>query len=304
MVAIMVGVAVALLPPVQSALFDDGAVLHSLGGTLTTLSEPVVAVHCLIMAASLAHVDMTGGRHGVGGSSGGGGGSLTSGPALAAARILAGGTGKGLAPAYALLQGESEESADTVRCDEAGGGKRLGSGQRGASTSSPPPDEEWKDETEDEVEEDAESGRMPTDKGETKGDAMGEATGEATGEAKDAGAEIRGDGGGSEGAVPLPSWGSITALVLCRLVLPPLIAIYALLPAAVHLGVLSADDRLMQLVVAVESASSSAQLIIVSLNQLGLERLSSQMSYMYVFQYLFSVFSITGWVTASMSRIY
>jgi hypothetical protein len=102
----------------------------------------------------------------------------------------------------------------------------------------------------------------------------------------------------------LPAWGSIAALVLCRLVLPPVVAIFALLPAAVRLGVLRADDRLMQLVVAVESASSSAQLIIVSLNQLGLVSIASQMSYAYVYQFMASIFTLTFWVTVSMTRIY
>jgi hypothetical protein len=103
---------------------------------------------------------------------------------------------------------------------------------------------------------------------------------------------------------PLPSWGSIAALCVCRLILPPLVVIYTILPAALHLRIIQKEDRLMQLVIAVESASSSAQVMIVSLNQLGLTEIASNMSYMYVFQYVSSIFSITLWVTLAMSSIY
>ena len=103
---------------------------------------------------------------------------------------------------------------------------------------------------------------------------------------------------------PLPSWRSVGALVLCRLVLPPLLVIYAVLPLALHFRLLRVEDRLMQLVIAIEASSTSAQLIIVSLNQLGLNILAQNMAYIYVFEYFSSVCTITLWVTVAMSKIY
>ena len=107
-----------------------------------------------------------------------------------------------------------------------------------------------------------------------------------------------------ENTTPLPSWRSVAALILCRLVLPPLIVIYALLPLALHFRLLRMEDRLMQLVIAIEASSTSAQLIIVTLNQLGLTLLAQNMAYIYVFEYFSSVCTITLWVTVAMSKIY
>jgi hypothetical protein len=286
MVAIMVGVVIALLPPVQSLLFDDGALLHSFGGTVSTLGQPVVAVNCLVMAASLAHVDLSGGR---------GAGAATAAPTTVGSSSsagVAGGARKGSAAGYALL-----ESVDTARCDDSE------TGARAAAATSPSPEEEWKDDTD---KEEGDNDDDDDDDDDDDGDAVGKDAerGRIKAGTGTAGPRVNEGDGGEAAGVPLPAWGSIAALVLCRLVLPPVVAIFALLPAAVRLGVLRADDRLMQLVVAVESASSSAQLIIVSLNQLGLVSIASQMSYAYVYQFVASIFTLTFWVTVSMTRIY
>ena len=103
---------------------------------------------------------------------------------------------------------------------------------------------------------------------------------------------------------PLPSWRSVGALVLCRLILPPLLIIYVVLPMAIHVHLIREEDRLMQLVIAIEASSTSAQLIIVSLNQFGLTILAQSMAYIYVFEYFSSVATITLWVTVAMSQIY
>ena len=103
---------------------------------------------------------------------------------------------------------------------------------------------------------------------------------------------------------PLPSWRSVGALILCRLILPPLLIIYVVLPMAIHVHLIREEDRLMQLVIAIEASSTSAQLIIVSLNQFGLTILAQSMAYIYVFEYFSSVATITLWVTVAMSQIY
>lgn len=58
MAAIYVGLAVGLIPPLQRMLFEDISPLRPLGGAVSTLGEPVIALNCLVMAASLAHADI------------------------------------------------------------------------------------------------------------------------------------------------------------------------------------------------------------------------------------------------------
>ena len=58
MVAIYVGLTVGLLPTLQNMMFERISPLRPLGGAITTLGEPVVAINCLIMSASLAHADI------------------------------------------------------------------------------------------------------------------------------------------------------------------------------------------------------------------------------------------------------
>ena len=62
MIAIVLGIIIALTPPLQLMLFEDMSVFRPLGSAITTLGEPVVATSCLIMSASLAHVDLSRGR--------------------------------------------------------------------------------------------------------------------------------------------------------------------------------------------------------------------------------------------------
>ena len=62
MMAIIVGVTISLIPPLQRMLFEDMSIFRPLGSAITTLGEPVVATSCLIMSASLANVDLSRGR--------------------------------------------------------------------------------------------------------------------------------------------------------------------------------------------------------------------------------------------------
>ena len=62
MVAIFIGVAIGLIPYIQKLMFGEMSFLQPLGSAITTLGEPVVAINCLIMSASLAQVDFSIGR--------------------------------------------------------------------------------------------------------------------------------------------------------------------------------------------------------------------------------------------------
>lgn len=69
-------------------------------------------------------------------------------------------------------------------------------------------------------------------------------------------------------------------------------------------GVISAHERMLQLIIVLESASPSAQIVIVSLNQLGVPELASKLSVLYVGQYLFCIITLTFWASLGMMMIY
>ena len=77
-----------------------------------------------------------------------------------------------------------------------------------------------------------------------------------------------------------------------------------LMQFCVQNGFVAKEDRLLQLVICIEAAAPSAQLIIVSLNQLGLQTIASQVAYLYVFLYLFSILTITIFTSVAMFLIY
>ena len=101
----------------------------------------------------------------------------------------------------------------------------------------------------------------------------------------------------------LPQYRSVLSFLLCRLVLPPLVML-PVLRLAVDADLIHPAERLMQLVVCIESAAPSAQLIIVSLTQLGKPKVAAQLAFLYLCQYVASIFSITAWVSVAMSFIY
>ena len=107
--------------------------------------------------------------------------------------------------------------------------------------------------------------------------------------------------GGTSHDVPQPR--SIATFLLCRLILPPLVML-PVLSLAVDAGIIAPTERMMQLVVCIESAAPSAQLIIVSLSQLGKPKLASQMAFLYLFQYLCTIFTVTAFTAVAMSQIY
>jgi len=66
-----------------------------------------------------------------------------------------------------------------------------------------------------------------------------------------------------------------------RLVAGPAVML-PLLFLAVNLGLIGKEERLIQLIIAVEAAAPSAQMMIIALNQLGVQDLAGGLAYMYV----------------------
>jgi hypothetical protein len=60
----------------------------------------------------------------------------------------------------------------------------------------------------------------------------------------------------------------------------------------------------MFLVICIISSSPSAQMIVVCLNQLGYGEIASKVSYLYLFQYSFSIITITAVATVAMNIFY
>ena len=97
--------------------------------------------------------------------------------------------------------------------------------------------------------------------------------------------------------VPLPKFGTICAMLLCRLILVPAV-MFPLVYYSMKYGVI--QDRMVGIVLVVESAAPSAQTMIVCCNSLGLRRAAGQMSVLYAIQYLASVATITIWTTLAL----
>jgi hypothetical protein len=80
--------------------------------------------------------------------------------------------------------------------------------------------------------------------------------------------------------------------------------ILGLLKVALAVGLVDSEDRLLQLIIVVEGAAPSAQMMLVALNQLGLRDVAGRLAFMYVPHYLFSIVTITAWTTIGSGTIY
>ena len=101
--------------------------------------------------------------------------------------------------------------------------------------------------------------------------------------------------------IPRPR--TILVMLICRLIIPPLLML-VVMEIFLAMGLVPRHERLMRLLVVIESSAPSAQLIIVSLNQIGNSQIASGIAYMYIFQYLGSIFTVTLWATIGLSLIY
>jgi predicted permease len=58
-IGVIAGLCIGLFRPAQYYLFESSTVFYSLGSTIKTLGQPVVAIQSLIMSASLGHVELS-----------------------------------------------------------------------------------------------------------------------------------------------------------------------------------------------------------------------------------------------------
>jgi hypothetical protein len=104
----------------------------------------------------------------------------------------------------------------------------------------------------------------------------------------------------------IPSQPKLTSVVLhtlIRLILSPLI-ILLLLELSIKLNLIPESHRIIRLIIAVEAAAPSAQMIIVSLTEIGVTDAAGVIARMYVPHYFISVVSIAGWTTVAGWIIY
>lgn len=78
----------------------------------------------------------------------------------------------------------------------------------------------------------------------------------------------------------------------------------SLLMLSIRVGLIPKEERLIQIIIAVEAAAPSAQMMIVSLNELQVQDMAGSLAYMYLFHYILSIFTITGWTTLAGYLIY
>ena len=107
----------------------------------------------------------------------------------------------------------------------------------------------------------------------------------------------------SVAAKELPSWRYFLHHFMCRLILPPIVVL-PILTSFIHLGIIGKSQKLVALVIVIESCVPSAQLILVVCNQYGLPDLAGKISLMYLVHYFVSIFTITFWFSVGMLIIY
>ena len=76
MLAMYLGIIIALVPGFQDILYSNDGFLRPLGDSIETIAQPCVCLNCLVMAGSLALTRKKGGRGGRGGGGGGGNGEV------------------------------------------------------------------------------------------------------------------------------------------------------------------------------------------------------------------------------------
>ena len=220
MIAIVLGILVSVTPNLQRLLFEEvTSPLHPLGSAMVTLGDPVVAINCLIMSASLAHVSFK--------KVGGGRGYNDENNTMSAG-----------IPGKVVGKKRSQVRAPS------GAGPLVGASSAVSSVCAV--------------------------------DSV---------------------------AVTKPTRLQILCFVTCRLVVPPLIMLPVVL-MSVRAGMIGSGDRLMQLIIIVEAASTSAQMNIVALNQIGLSDIATKLAYLFVFQYCSSILTMTMWSTIAISLFY
>jgi hypothetical protein len=87
------------------------------------------------------------------------------------------------------------------------------------------------------------------------------------------------------------------------MIIPPAIMLIVV-RLCVQAGFVAQEDRLFQIFLVIEAAAPAAQLVMVSLNQLGIVDISAQISLVYCGCYLASIATLTLWATVGIATIY
>ena len=103
--------------------------------------------------------------------------------------------------------------------------------------------------------------------------------------------------------VPIPSIRYFYVQTLGRLIIPPII-ILPILVILVESGLILRSQRLLQLVIVIQSCVPSAQMIILILNLFSAVDMAAKISILYVFHYILCIFTITFWFSIGMLYIY
>ena len=103
--------------------------------------------------------------------------------------------------------------------------------------------------------------------------------------------------------IPAPEMRTVAAMLLCRLIISPLIVL-PIAQAMMNYGWVAKADRPFMLIVILESAAPSAQLMIVALSQLGIVAEASQLAYCYIFQYTAACITVTVVTVAAIVMLY
>jgi hypothetical protein len=223
MIAIYFGVFIGLVAPLRLELFGKNTLWQPLGDAITTLGQPVVCLHTLLMWASLSKVDLF-----------------------------------GYGKPYTEVTREQSDKADVVSA---------------MHVNSPSPSG-------------IESNNSIV---ESERRSVGAATLDAT--------ETIGV------YVAKPHWRAVLAVLVCRSVVSGF-AVIPLILLFLNAGFIDSKDRMLQLVIVLQAVAPPAQMVIVTLSQLSLPDIASAMAYIYIFQYLASVFTVTVWVTLALSIFY
>jgi len=267
-----IGILLGVFGPLRDALFKDFTFLTPFGSTLATVAQPIICLNCLIMSSSLATVRIF--------------------PNKGASSNVS-------SEAQSVLEDTSKKSCDHQTQAPQESLERFSVGQYAADGISFDPFQSTGTRKRSVSESDASAARLSysrmrmSNPKEIKFNVLPKISEEG----------LKVTNPQDTDAVLPPQRRTIVAMILCRLILAPAVML-PLCHYCVKSGWMSGKSRTGMLIVVLEAAAPSAQMMIVALSQLGLAKAASQIAYLYVFQYLSAILTITFWTTLTISLLY
>ena len=250
MIAIYVGIIIALIPYLQDWFFYEFTPLRPVGSSIQTLGEPVVCINTLIMSASLAQV-------------------------------------------YIKLKAQSSQNKEEVIDGEVTTRKKYGVADNKNDMDGIVEICECNIAHEVTSHSDVDGTELTSGYTLTReDDILSESP--SISEKKAATVNLN---------FELPHWRITSIMLLFRLMIPSALMLLVMI-GCVEVNLVPRDERLMRVLIIIEAAAPSAQLVIVSLNQVNNQSIASSIAYMYIFQYTVSIFTMTLWGTIGMRMIY